>query len=193
LGESEHELALTRLNRYGPLIELGRLYEAQRVVEGCLDVYREVGDLTREARALGALSAVWAKRGDVAQAVALERQALAVSNRLPDPGERGTSHNNLSNYLRRAGREEEMARHQLAALVYFLVSGHRQHVGTVLRNLAIRIRAAAESGGRYELPRLAELLALGEFHALGQFLADRQIDPQTLQVQIDALVKKVSS
>ncbi|MCX4239013.1 hypothetical protein, partial [Paraliomyxa miuraensis] len=35
-GESQHELACTRFNTYGPLLSLGRLEEAQRVLEGCL-------------------------------------------------------------------------------------------------------------------------------------------------------------
>ncbi|MHC4177195.1 MAG: hypothetical protein ACYSWU_06795 [Planctomycetota bacterium] len=58
-------------------------------------------------------------------------------------------------------------------------------------NLAIRIRHLAVSGGRYELPRLAELLASPEFDAPKQFLAQRQIDPQALQPRIDQRVELV--
>jgi hypothetical protein len=45
-GESEHERARTRFNQYPALIELGRLAEAQQVLEGCLQVFREGGGLT---------------------------------------------------------------------------------------------------------------------------------------------------
>lgn len=47
-----------------------------------------------------------------------------------------------------------------------------------------------ENAHRYELPKLAELLGRPEFDALKQFLAQHQIDPQTLQAQIDQLVEQ---
>jgi hypothetical protein len=34
-GESPHERAITRFNQYGPLIRLGRLDDAQQVLEQC--------------------------------------------------------------------------------------------------------------------------------------------------------------
>src|SRR5205807_1381501 len=103
LGEGEHELARTRFNRYGPLLRLGRLEEAQRVLEGCLDIDRRVGDLAGEAADLTALADLWDERGDDEQAAGLERRALAVCNRLSDLADRSISHNNLANYLDRLG------------------------------------------------------------------------------------------
>lgn len=52
LGEGEHELARTRFNRYGPLLRLGRLDEAQHLLESCLVVFREAVDLSMESRVL---------------------------------------------------------------------------------------------------------------------------------------------
>ncbi len=152
LGEGEHTLARTRFNRYGPLLRLGRLEEAQRVLESCLVVFRGAGDLPNESKALSALADLWDERGDPEQAAGLERQALAVRNRLSDLEYRSISHGNLANYLDRLGAAEEAARHRLAAIVYDLVTGLGSASATDLRNLAIDMRRAAASGECYELP-----------------------------------------
>jgi tetratricopeptide (TPR) repeat protein len=189
LGENDHQLACTRFNQYGPLIRLGRLDAAQQVVESCLAMFRNVNDLTRQARALSALANIWNERGDTAQAVALERQALAVRNRLPDPTDRSVSHHNLSNYLDKAGQAMEAARHLLAAIVYRVVTGHYELLASSLHNLAIHIHRAARAGQpAYELPRLVDLLARGEFAALAGFLTQHGVNLDELQATIDQLV-----
>ncbi len=139
---------------------------------------------------LSALADVWDERGDTAQAADLERQALAVRNRLPDPSDRAISHNNLAKYLEKLGRTDQWPQHDLAAVVYWLCAGHGEHVRTWLRNLAIRIRRAAAAGGRYELPRLADLLAQPAFAPLATWLAANQIDLDQLQARIDQLVEQ---
>ena len=86
-----------------------------------------------------------------------------------------------------------MARHLLAAIVYVVVIGHRQYLKTSLDNLASRMRRAAAGGERYELPRLADLLARPELEALRQVLADRGVDVGELQEAIDQHVDQVRS
>ncbi|MBV7333852.1 tetratricopeptide repeat protein [Chloroflexi bacterium TSY] len=193
LGQSEHELARTRFNRYGPLLRLGRLDEAQQVLEGCLATFREADDLVAQATTLSALASLWNQLGDVAQAVTLAEQALTVHNRLPDPSNRAMSHGNLSNYLHKQGNHEESVRHQLASGIYFFTSGYQQYFQQWMSNLAIHIRMAAESAESYELPQLAEVLAQPAFQALAQWLDDRQVDLVALQGQIDGLVAAVST
>lgn len=193
LGEGMHELTRTRFNQYGPLLRLGRFDEAQRLLEGCLQVFREVDDLTNQAMALSALADLWDKRGDRGQAAALQRQALTVLNRLPGLADRAMSHGNLSNYLDRVGDWDGTAQHSLAAVVYDLITNHRQGLALRLRNLAIDMRRAAAGGGRYELPRLAELLERPDFAALRQVLAERGVDLGELQASIDAHVEQVRS
>jgi hypothetical protein len=156
-------------------------------------VFRRADDLPRRAMALSALADVWDKLGDPAQAAALERRALALHNRLSDPVNRSISHQNLSNYLDRTADPQGSARHDLAALVYRLVTGHGELLKTWRRNFAIRTRRAAAAGGRYELPRLADFLALPELDPLQRFLAEREVDPASLQAEIDALVEEVRS
>jgi tetratricopeptide (TPR) repeat protein len=191
LGEGEHGLAITHFNRYGPLLRLGRIGKAQRVIEGCLRVFRDVDDLANEARALSALADLWDKRGDHHQAAAVARQVLAVRNRLPDLVVRAISHGNLSNYLGQLEDPHGMAHHSLAAIAYGVVTGRRQDLTVILRNLAIEIRRAAARGDRLELPRLADLLEQPEFDALRQTLAARAVDVGELQETIDGLVEQV--
>jgi len=192
-GEGQHGLAFTRFNQYYPLLRLGRFDEAQGLLEDCLQVFREVDDLTRQARALSALADLWGKRGDRRQAVALQRQGLALFNRLSDLADRAMSHGNLSNYLGHLGVWDGKAQHSLAAVVYDLITNHRQGLALRLRNLAIDMRRAAAGGGRYELPRLAELLERPDFAALRQVLAERGVDLGELQAGIDKLVEQVRS
>lgn len=186
LGEREHERARTRFNQYEPLLRLGRLDDAQRVLEGCLDFFHRVDDLTGQLKALGGLADLWDKRGDRVQAVALARQALAISNRLPDPTDRSISHGNLSNYLDRSGEAEEEVRHLMAAIVYAYISGHKQNLSVYLNNLALRAAPAP-----YESPRLADLLSRSEFNALRQMLDTHSVDAEKLQGSIDQLVEQV--
>ena len=77
----------------------------------------------------------------------------------------------------------------LAAIVYDLVMGHRQLLTGHLRNLAIAMRRAAAAGGRYELPRLAELLARPEFEPLQRTLAEWKVAVEEMQVRVDQIVE----
>jgi len=190
-GESEEALARTRFNRYKPLMELDKLDEAQRVLEGCLQVQTNVGDLTEQARILSALADVWDERGDVSRAIELARQALALCERLPNPEERAISHGNLSNYLHKVGQIEEGAKHTLARIVYNIVIGNKNHLEIQLRNLAIDLRKAKEKGTTYPLPRLNELLQQAEFSALRRWLAEWEVDVGELQGRIDEVVANV--
>ena len=188
LGMGEHEIARTRFNRYWPLMELGKLDEARAVLESCLEVFRRAGDMTREARALSGLADVWDALGDRGQPLALERQALALLDRLPDLVGRAGSHNNLASYLHAAGSPAEARSHQLAALVYILFTGHNPRL--YLRNLALRIRESTARGERFAFPTLTALLADPSFAPLRAFLQERGADLAALQARIDALVEE---
>ena len=190
-GASEHELAITRFNQYGPLMRLGRLDAAQTTIEGCLDVYRGVNDVQRQARALLALANVWSDRRNTSQAVALGRQALALTNRLPDPADRGMSHGNLAVYLHQVGETEAGACHHLATLICRLISGHHTELSRELGNIGVYMRHAVAAGETYTLPRLDALLAQPEFDPLRQFIAQRGILHDELQAQIDGQIERV--
>jgi tetratricopeptide (TPR) repeat protein len=190
LGRGEHERARTRFNRYFPLLRLGRLAEAQAVLEDCLGVDRKYEDVPGQAADLSALADLWDERGDQVQAAHLERRALDLRNRLPDPGDRAISHNNLAEYLHRQGEIRASARHRLAAVVYGLVVGEQGKVGQRVHNLAIDMANARDKGEDYPLPTLAALLAEPEFDPLRRFLAERGVPVPELQHAIDHLVQQ---
>ena len=69
--------------------------------------------------------------------------------------------------------------------------GHTQGLTRDLRNLAIDMREAAAAGGRYELPRLAELLARPEFEPLRRTLTEWKVALDELQATINQHVEEV--
>ena len=109
--------------------------------------------------------------------------------RLPDPGDRAISHNNLAIYLYAAGATAEAKSHQLAALVYRLATGLDLRVS--LHNLALHIRQSAARGETFAFSPLADLLANPAFSPLRAFLAEREVPVDELQAAIDALVAQV--
>jgi tetratricopeptide (TPR) repeat protein len=191
LGEGELPLARTRFNQYAPLIRLGRLKEAQHVLEGCLDIFRHADDASLQAKALSGLADLWSRRNDSKRAVGLERRALALRNCFPDSLDRADSHGNLAAYLFDSRELEESACHNLTALLYFSVSGRLEGVHTWEGNLKAFIQNAAQAGRSYELPRLTDLLARPEFEPLRRFLAERGADPNQLQLSVDQRVARL--
>lgn len=188
MGQTELELARTRFNQYGPLINLDRLADAQRVVESCLETYKREDAVAPQARALSALANILDRRGDTARAVELERRSLAVTNQLSDPQERGISHFNLAYYLVKTGDPADSACHVVASYVYKSLS--TGDLSNWLIFLAERIRKKAIQGGQYRLPEVAEVLARPDFADLDQFVKHRQADPARIQSQLDELVAK---
>jgi tetratricopeptide (TPR) repeat protein len=186
-GESEHEMARDRFNRYAPLVRLGQLDEAQRELEYCLEVFEAAGE---RAKVLSGLAQVFDKKGDLGQAIALQRRALALRNTQPEPVDRAISHNNLGNSLISAGHLSDAAAHELAALLYFVAIGHGQHIQTVARNHVVRLRRARQSGGEHKLPRVAELVARPDFAALRDWLTAAQVDLEQLQEAVDAFTAR---
>jgi tetratricopeptide (TPR) repeat protein len=187
-GASEHDIASNRANRYAPLLRLGQLGEAQRELEQCLEVFERAGDVSRRARTLSGLAEVYDQKGDRRKAIALEHRALHLNNTRPDPVDRSFSHGNLGVYLQRAGHLPDAVAHELAALLYILVTGHWQHLRTWARNHVNRLRRARKAGGTHTLPRVAELVARPDFAALRDWLTAAPVDLDQLQQAVDAFI-----
>lgn len=133
------------------------------------------------------------EQGDFSQAITQARRALGIREQQPDPEARATSHSNLASYLERSGTPAALAEaphHQLAGLIYFLLSGFHQHVQTVMGNYAVYFRHAHAAGTEPEIPRLTELLANPAFAALEQWLRQRQVPLDALQAQIDQVLEQ---
>lgn len=186
LNRPTGEIALARLNLAVVLGCLSRFDEAKSELEDCLQIFHN--DPTIRAKVLGSLASLFAAQDDVDQAIRQERRALAISEQLPDPQERATSHNNLASYLDRCGEPSAMAessRHLLASLIYRLVSGLNQNLQTSLQCYTILFRRSHDSGDPLQVPRLAELLADPAFHSLNEWLSQQQINPGEVQEAVD--------
>ncbi|MGA1867756.1 MAG: CHAT domain-containing protein [bacterium] len=193
-GAGELDVAETRYNQYGPLLRLNKLSEAQKVLEECLQIFRDHDDTYRQSAALSALADLWDRRGDLKQAIGLEQQGLSLCNNLPVPSDRAISHQNLSLYLQKTGQSDWSAQHFLAALIYRFVMGEQTWLPSMADSLLIRIRTAKEKGEGYTLPRITDLLANPQFAPLRQWLdSNNRSDParlQQLQKAVDQFVQQ---
>jgi tetratricopeptide (TPR) repeat protein len=186
LQRPAEDIAQTRMNRAVYLGQLRRFGEAQAELEACLAIFQQ--NPVVKARVLSSLASLFDDQGDLPQAIAQARRALALCEQLPGPGDRAISHNNLAIYLDRSGSPTALAaasRHQLAALVYPLVAGLGQTLQTSLGNYAIDFRRAQAAVTSLAVPTLADLLTDPAFHPLATWLTQRQVDPASLQAAID--------
>jgi tetratricopeptide (TPR) repeat protein len=185
------DIAVTQMYRAVALVRLGRFGEAEAELEECLRVFQN--DPSMSAAVLSPLADLFYRQGDVPQAITQQRRALALREQLPDPSDRASSHNNLAVYLERSDTPSalaEVSRHQLAALVYLLVSGLGHHLQTSLHNYAIDFRRAQAAGTPPAVPRLAELLADPAFRPLADWLRQRQADVAEVQAAVDGLLER---
>ena len=190
-GDSEHEIARPRFNRYFPLIHLNQLIEAKKVLEEVLPVFRKADNLEMQSKVLGAMADGWHRMGDLRHAIELERQSIVVSNTLSEPLNRAMSHSNLSVYLHEKDDIEEGARHLLAGMIYRIVINNQQDIGASLHNLAIFMQESKQQGKRYPLPRVRELLGMAEFSTLNGWLSQWGVDVDGLQGTIDEIVGRI--
>src|SRR5206468_11121502 len=116
---------------------------AKTELEACLQVFQS--DPARGATVISSLARLFDEQGDVPQAITQQRRALALREQLSDSRDRAISHHNLARHLEHSDTPSALAespRHQLAALIYQLVSGLGQDLQTSLRSYAIRFRRA---------------------------------------------------
>jgi tetratricopeptide (TPR) repeat protein len=115
-GATSHVVARTRFRDYGPLLRLGELAAAERLVLGSRKVFEAVGDLDRLGATFSAQADLETTRGHPGEAIRLEETALRYSYATANPEVVAVSHNNLANHLQQAGRDPALVvAHRLAA------------------------------------------------------------------------------
>lgn len=184
--------AFYRMSRANVLVRLKRFLEARVELEDCLRIFH--GNPTGQAKTLNALADLFDEQGDVTQAITQSRRALAICENLPAPSDRALSHNNLANYLQRAGIStagDEADRHRLAALVYLIDAGLNQQLMTTLRCYTMAFRNAFASGVELTVPRVSELLDDPAFDSLQQWLLQRQVNIDELQAKVNSYLDLV--
>ncbi|MBO3746603.1 CHAT domain-containing protein [Streptosporangiaceae bacterium NEAU-GS5] len=123
-GAGETETARTRFNVYGPLLRLGRVEQAWRLLVELREIFERRHDLEMLGKTLSALADVEHERGHGPRAVALEQDALRYKYAAGDVRNLHVSHHNLGNYLvSHAGSVGEGLTHHLAATLLRAVTG----------------------------------------------------------------------
>jgi CHAT domain len=119
---SDTDIAETRFNDYGPLIERSRLTEALKLLVECRVVFERAHDIGMLGKVFGALADVEAKRGHGEVATSLVRDALRYSYSVGDVGNIEVCHHNLGDRLHLAGEPGAALAHHLAAALLRVVT-----------------------------------------------------------------------
>ena len=140
-GAGKHEVASTRLNDATPLIKLGRMAEAGRLLAECQRVFEDHADTASLATVLGARASLEAALGHRQAAADLARAALRLRYVRPEPRSISISHHNLANYLGELGGERAGQRaHRLAAALIRRLSGDDHYLANAVGALAAVLR-----------------------------------------------------
>ncbi len=206
-GAGPHEIASTRFNDYLPLRHLGRLTDADHLLEGCQDAFDTAGDTTQLALVYGARAELAGTRDHPVDAVALQRSSLRYRYVHADPREISTAHHNLANYLsraagdcageNRAGNPAEQRAHRLAAALLNHLTGDPRERTTTLAALAAELRSDT-SGPAVPMPptTLAELTRLvdaDDGNHFGTLVATLCPDPATAEQALTDLLTQAHS
>lgn len=143
------QIAVARMNDYGPLLGRGAASQARDVLLGCRQVFLDENDLGMLGVSSGALADVEEKLGHFDNAIRLARDALRYGYAAGDAGAVRDVYHNLGNYLvKRASQPAPaLACHLCAALIKTL-SG----VGDVESSLRAAAIDLYVSGGTIEPP-----------------------------------------
>jgi hypothetical protein len=139
------DIALARLNDYGPLLHLGRTEEALSLLLDCRQAFEDAHDITMLGRTLSALADTEDERGHGNAAIRLERDALRYGYLAGDVTAIAGSYHNLGVFLHDHARPPALAlaSHLAAALIRSLAGVG----GTGINSTDESIRQAATDLG----------------------------------------------
>jgi tetratricopeptide (TPR) repeat protein len=188
------EIARTQFNRCGPLLQLGRLDEARRLLREC----REIFDRAHDDRMLGNVFSMLAlaerelRHGEVA--LGLARDALRYGYLADDVDGIPVSHFNLGTYLREDAGDpgDALAHHLAAALIYAVTGGQylEQSVHAAAADLQRSLDASGIPGDVAELCRRVGKVPGAQ---LGKLLTRLAPDPEARQRRLEELITQVGA
>ncbi len=111
------ELATLRFRDYIPLLRLGRINDAKKLLLACRAVFEQEQDVAFLGAVVGALADMEENLGHRDAAIRLSQDALRYTYAAADPESIAVSHQNLAIYLRRADADSVELAHRLAASV----------------------------------------------------------------------------
>jgi tetratricopeptide (TPR) repeat protein len=191
---AETEIARTRFNSCGPLLQLGRLDEALPLLRECREIFDRAHDRRMLGNVFSMLAVAERRPGHGEVAIGLARDALRYGYLADDVDSIPVSHFNLGTYLREdAGDPRDALAHHLAAALIYAVTGGQY--------LEQSVHAAAADLQRFsdasEVPGdVAELCRrVGEVHGaqLGKLLDRLAPDPEAQQRRLGELITQVGA
>jgi tetratricopeptide (TPR) repeat protein len=185
-GAGVHDVTRTRFNDAPPLIQLGRVVEAGRLLADCQRVFEDHADTAALATVLSTRAGLEDKLGRRQAAADLERAALRLYYARPEPQDVAISHHNLAVYLGRLGvdRTGQWAHWLTAALIYWL-AGMAHDLAATVSSLAGELRA--DDGGEALPSTVAEVAAVAQLTEgvrLSELLAALQPDPRVVEAAL---------
>ena len=193
-GAGAHEIARFRFNDYGPLLELGRLDEAEHLLAGCQQVFEDHNDISQLAKVLSARADLESRRGNLAAALAFQQTAIRYSYARPEPRDIATHHHNLANYLGETGSDPPGQRaHRLAAALISQLTGMTHNLADTVRVLAGELRQ--DTGGHLPgtLGEVIESAEQTEGVRLGQLITALQPDTQAAEAALAQILATAAS
>lgn len=178
LGWSEYERARLVFGAHAPLIELGKLEDAEVLLDRCESAFRSAGDELGLAKVMAGRAHLELGRGRPNMARDRSREALLSFYRLGLADECAGGHNNLSILERNAGRgeSEERIGHLVAAALLWTRMRSELRSGSIEELAAIRSALPSWAGSVAGIAaRLGSDLA-EPFVALLSSLASRSSD-----------------
>jgi hypothetical protein len=192
-GAGAHQRTRTRFNDAGPLIELGRLDEAGRLLRECQRVFEEHRDIPRLARVLGTRADLEAALGHRDASADLERTALRLSYASPDPRGIAVSHHNLAIYLG-AGDLAGRRAHRLAAALLRQLTGMTHDLARTVRALAAELRDdPADAGLPATVPAVIEVAERTEGVHLGDLLDALEPDCRIVEQALAEILREAAT
>jgi hypothetical protein len=180
-----------RYNDAAPLIRLGRLEEAGRLLAECQRVIEDHADTPMLARVLSTRASLENEVGHRQAAADLERAALRLRYARPEPRGIAIGHHNLANHLGRLGGDRAGHRaHRLAAALIRQLSGMAHDLAGTMRALAEELRVGDPAA---RLPAtVAQVVAIAELTEgvrLGALLAALQPDPRAVEAALAEILR----
>jgi tetratricopeptide (TPR) repeat protein len=198
-GAGEHEVTRARLNDAWPLIRLGRLTEAGRLLADCQQIFEDHADTALVATVLGVRAGLESQLGHWREAADLARTALRLHYARPEPlgiaAAIAVNHDNLATYLGALGGDRaEVQAHWLAAALLRRLAGEVGDLADIMLALAA---GPCGDGAGVPLPstaaQLVEAAERTEGVRLGALLANlRPHDPHAVEAAFTEALRAVA-
>jgi hypothetical protein len=193
-GAGLHDLTRTRFNDAGPLIRLGRLAEAGRLLRECQQVFQDHRDTPRLALVLSTRAVLEDESGRAGVAADLERTAIRLRYARPDPRDIAISHHNLATYLGETGGDRAGQRaHRLAAALIFQLTGMTHDLADTQGELTAEVRADAGPDLPAALGDVIEVAERTDGVRLGELITALQPDTQAAEQALAEILRAAAS